>query len=77
MCTVTMYCSVVISACFVDAHIVDNLARFERDWIRANPQEYDCSAYQTPGSEGNHGQTAKHRQYCVNVARLGSNLARL
>ena len=26
-----------------------------------------------PGSEGNHdGQTAKHRQYCVNVARLGS-----
>ena len=22
-----------------------------------------------PGSEGNHGQTAKHRQYCVNVAR--------
>ena len=24
-----------------------------------------------PGSEGNHGQTAKHRQYCVNVARLG------
>ena len=26
-----------------------------------------------PGSEGNHGQTAKHRQYCVNVARLGFN----
>ena len=25
-----------------------------------------------PGSEGNHGQTAKHRQYCVNVAGLGS-----
>ena len=25
-----------------------------------------------PGSEGNHGQTAKHRQCCVNVARLGS-----
>ena len=25
-----------------------------------------------PGSEGNHGQTAKHMQYCVNVARLGS-----
>ena len=25
-----------------------------------------------PGSEGNHGQTAKHRQYCVNVGRLGS-----
>ena len=25
-----------------------------------------------PGSEGDHGQTAKHRQYCVSVARLGS-----
>ena len=25
-----------------------------------------------PGSEGNQGQTAKHRQYSVNVARLGS-----
>ena len=25
-----------------------------------------------PVSEGNHGQTARHRQYCVNVARLGS-----
>ena len=25
-----------------------------------------------PGSEGNYGQTAKHRQYCVNVARLKS-----
>ena len=25
-----------------------------------------------PGSEGNHGQTAKHRQYCMNVGRLGS-----
>ena len=25
-----------------------------------------------PGSKGNHGQTAKHRQYCVNVAGLGS-----
>ena len=23
-----------------------------------------------PGSEGNHGQTARHRQYCVNVARF-------
>ena len=25
-----------------------------------------------PRSEGKHGQTARHRQYCVNVARLGS-----
>ena len=23
-----------------------------------------------PGSEGNHGQTAKHRQYCVNAIQL-------
>ena len=27
-----------------------------------------------PGSEGNHGQTAKHRQYCVNVASGSTQL---
>ena len=27
----------------------------KRDWIRAKPQEYDCSDWKMPGSEGNHG----------------------
>ena len=42
---------------------IDTEQCLERDWIRANPQEYDSSAWKMPGSEGNHGQTAKHRQY--------------
>ena len=36
------------------------------------PKSTIVAVGKVPGSEGNHGQTAKHRQYCVNVARLGS-----
>ena len=36
------------------------------------PKSMIAALGKMPGSEGNHDQTAKHRQYCANVARLGS-----
>ena len=35
---------------------------FRKNLIIANPQEYNCSAWKLPGSEGTHGQTSEHRQ---------------
>ena len=36
------------------------------------PKSTIAALRKMPGSEGKHGQTAKHRQFCVNGARLGS-----
>ena len=49
----------------------ENLRQVSKE-IRSEQIPKSTIAALMPGSESNYGQTAKHRQYCVNVARLGS-----